>query len=665
MRKFTSIIIILTLLLSCFNINVFAAQLQNDVSTDQNQNNMINNLLEEQNDEPAVPNENSDPENDNGEDQPDPDVPDVTDNPDNPDEPDEPDDPVVIPDPCERFTDIDRNAWYHSSIDYAIEKGLFAGVSENRFSPDSNMTRAMLVTVLFRFMQSPEPHWDNRFKDIEPDKWYTDATLWANENGFITGTSSDYFTPDADITREQAVTILYRFASSQAFDLSSDNDLTQYEDKNEISGYAMAAMSWAVTHGIINGTSQTRISPSGKATRAQIAAMLMRFIPQMEASRPGHEHEFHSDETTSRIRTRLTCTTDETYWWVCDCGVRSTSEFDTYEQAPGHEWYRQVKEPTCVEFGYQRETCTRCGYSMELAIKPLGHSYIKETVNPTDDKEGYDLFTCQTCGYQYKDNIIPPLDPIPNVENAIVSKKNMREAVNKYNETHSDKITNTSDAIKALISINTVYKNKLTSSQKNKPMVFVFEGCGADLDPNKRMDAMAVVVKNGKIVYINRYSTTVPDWPFKPYMNDDGQAMPLIKSGIYNCEPTNHPSKSGNYAAWHVYNCRVVRFNSRTSYFSSTSTGINVHRRTQDTIVKDGNSWVNSCGCILIGKSGLSSSGDYAGFIAAVGLVGAGSRGSAPYQNYISGTLIIDRAYGRAYLKAVGYPDEAIDLLEH
>lgn len=139
--------------------------------------------------------------------------------------------------------------------------------------------------------------------------------------------------------------------------------------------------------------------------------------------------------------------------------------------------------------------------------------------------------------------------------------------------------------------------------------------------------------------------------------------MPIIRSGIYNCTATNHYSSYGNYAAWNVRNCKVVRFKNKTSFYASDSKDIDVHRRTADSIVPYGNSWVNACGCVLIGRSGRTEDDDYAHFIAAVGLVRPGSSGSIKYQYEISGTLIVDRTYARAYFQAVGFSDDAIALI--
>ena len=555
---------------------------------------------------------------------------------------------------CSGFTDLDPEAWYYRSVESALEIGLFSGTSETTFSPNADMTRGMLVTVLYRYMGAPKPNWPNAFQDIPSGKWFTNGVLWANENDFAAGTSATTFGPYGAITREQLICMLYRFAETQAFAGAEPGDLSKYEDADEIAGYAVDAMAWAVGNEIISGTGVARLSPKKTATRAQVATILMRLIRRMQEQQTDHVHAFVLQNNLCQ-RSAQSCKMDETYWYTCACGARSTSAFYSTLPALGHVMQTQTKAPTCMQSGYEIRKCTRCGYVEHAETKPaLGHSYTQTTVAPTMTADGYTEYTCQRCGYSYRD-ILPAL--IPNVENPIVSSDEISAACSKYS------ISRDSDLFKAIVSINTVYAAKLTAAQKNQPMLFVFDGCGADLTAGKRFGAAGVVVKNGKIVYLNLYCSTVPDWPFSPAMNNNRQPMPIIKSGIYKVTATNQYSAAGYYAAWYVNDCKVVRFRSKTDYYSSTSSGINVHRRTTDEIVPYGSNWVNACGCILIGKSGKTASSDYAKFIAAVGLVPSGSSASTMYKTNVTGVLIVDRTYAKSYLKAIGYTDGAINLI--
>lgn len=165
-----------------------------------------------------------------------------------------------------RFTDVPENHWAYESVEYAVDKGYFSGTSEDTFSPDTTMTRAMLWTVLARM--------DNYTGTAGTDApWYQNGRDWAMANGISDGTN-----PDGNLTREQFATMLYNFAKHTGKNTDKNNSvLNPYSDRGNIASYAVDAMAWAVTQGIISGTSSTTITPAGLATRSQAAVMLMRF----------------------------------------------------------------------------------------------------------------------------------------------------------------------------------------------------------------------------------------------------------------------------------------------------------------------------------------------------------------------------------------------------
>ena len=150
------------------------------------------------------------------------------------------------------------------------------GVGNDRFAPGSNVTRAMLVTVLWRMEDAPSGY-ENTFSDVPDGKWYTDAVAWAAANEIVNGVGDGRFAPNSNITREQMAIILLRYSEKKGFDTSKRGDVSAFPDANQISSYAKDALSWAVGEGIING-SGGKLLPRGNATRAQIAAILMRFI---------------------------------------------------------------------------------------------------------------------------------------------------------------------------------------------------------------------------------------------------------------------------------------------------------------------------------------------------------------------------------------------------
>ena len=177
-----------------------------------------------------------------------------------------------------KFTDVtasNTGSWAADSIDFAVDNGLFKGASTYRFDATGSMTRAMLVTVLYRAAGEPSVSGiSNPFDDVKSGEYYYNAVLWAYKNNVVTGTGPSSFSPNANVTREQIATILYRYMGSPA----ATGSLSGYSDRTKISTYATTAMQWAIGKGYITGTSATTLDPTGKATRAQVAVMLHRFL---------------------------------------------------------------------------------------------------------------------------------------------------------------------------------------------------------------------------------------------------------------------------------------------------------------------------------------------------------------------------------------------------
>ena len=177
------------------------------------------------------------------------------------------------------FTDVKTGRWSYDYIRYAVENGYMNGVAANRFDPAGSLSRAMVVTVLWRIAGSPaQPAGSNPFSDVKAGKWYTDAIIWASVNDIVNGVSADAFKPDSDITREQLAAIFYRFAEFRYVKVGDDRkDLSSYKDAKRVSSYAKDAMSWANAVDLIGGVSADTLQPRGNATREQFAAILKRF----------------------------------------------------------------------------------------------------------------------------------------------------------------------------------------------------------------------------------------------------------------------------------------------------------------------------------------------------------------------------------------------------
>ena len=180
-----------------------------------------------------------------------------------------------------QFKDVTRSnvgTWAADAVDFAYHFGLVSGVSKTEFAPNSPMTRAQLVTVLYRAAGSPSVTVSTNFEDLDVGSYYYSAVVWANVNGIVNGTSDTTFSPDSRLTRQQLAAILYRYARSFGGDTSYIGNLSHFTDRHQVDSYATTPMIWAVSHEIISGTSDTTLSPLSTATRAQVVVILHRYL---------------------------------------------------------------------------------------------------------------------------------------------------------------------------------------------------------------------------------------------------------------------------------------------------------------------------------------------------------------------------------------------------
>ena len=223
----------------------------------------------------------------------DPEDPDNPDNPDNPDDP-EPSDPVVpivpvtpvqpepTPDPvvpAVNFIDVPANAWYHEAVEYVVAKGLMSGMSDTEFAPSYTLNRAMVVTVLWRMEGEPAVSYDMSFTDVPTGQWYTEAVRWAASEGIVNGMDAQTYAPLNAVTREQLVTILWRYAQKKGYDVSvgEDTNILSYTDAFKVAEYAIPAMQWACGAGVINGNDDGSLNPKGNTKRSEFAKVIMNF----------------------------------------------------------------------------------------------------------------------------------------------------------------------------------------------------------------------------------------------------------------------------------------------------------------------------------------------------------------------------------------------------
>lgn len=181
------------------------------------------------------------------------------------------------------FTDVKSDDWFSSAIEFVHKKNLMKGVSDNEFAPNEKLSRAMIVTILYRMENEPSASF-NKFGDVNADEWYGAAVAWASENGIVNGVSENEFAPNDNLTREQMAAIIYRYIMFKGGDTSvgENADINSYADAENISDYAVEAIRYAVASGLMKGDSETTLNPSGTATRAETATIIMRLFGIME-----------------------------------------------------------------------------------------------------------------------------------------------------------------------------------------------------------------------------------------------------------------------------------------------------------------------------------------------------------------------------------------------
>jgi uncharacterized protein len=174
------------------------------------------------------------------------------------------------------FGDVKDSDWFAEAIEFVTSHGLFQGIGEDSFDPNLTMSRAMLVTVLYR-LEDASATGGSTFADVDPAAWYAEAATWASETGIVNGTDKG-FEPNAPVTREQIATILYRYANLIGLDTGTKGDLRSFPDGGETSGWASDAMAWAVSVGLFQGDETGALNPGGEATRAQVATLFERLV---------------------------------------------------------------------------------------------------------------------------------------------------------------------------------------------------------------------------------------------------------------------------------------------------------------------------------------------------------------------------------------------------
>ncbi len=198
--------------------------------------------------------------------------------------------------PSAIFTDVAADIWYHEAVDYTLTQGIFKGMGDTTFEPDTSLSRAMLATLLYR-MSGAEATADSTFSDVPANKWYAEAVTWAVDSGVVQGFEDGTFRPDESVTREQMVTMFYRYAQWSGVDVTAQADLSGYPDVALVQTYATNAFVWATAIGLIKGTTSDDgilLDPQGTSTRAQAATVIMRYQQDILASTEAQEETLSS-----------------------------------------------------------------------------------------------------------------------------------------------------------------------------------------------------------------------------------------------------------------------------------------------------------------------------------------------------------------------------------
>jgi len=196
--------------------------------------------------------------------------------------------------------DVSISDWFYKAVQYVIGKGIMNGTSESEFSPNYIVTRAMMVTVLYRMEGEPSVSGNIPFADVKSGQWYSDAILWASQNDIVLGYGNGMFGVNDPVTREQAVAILYRYSEAGGQDVSMTMDMSKYVDENTISAWAMEAMEWAAAEVIISGRPGDKIAPKDTSTRAELATILMRYFEDFLGGDSDTSDALPVDETIER-----------------------------------------------------------------------------------------------------------------------------------------------------------------------------------------------------------------------------------------------------------------------------------------------------------------------------------------------------------------------------
>ena len=318
------------------------------------------------------------------------------------------------------FEDVESTSWFYEDVAYVNENGLMTGTGQTTFSPFGAMSRGMLITVLYRIAGEPEVTAACPFRDVKPGSYYEQPIIWASASGVVNGVSETEYAPDQSATREQIVTILHRFARYSGFAVDSSAELTAFRDSDRVSSYAVDAMKWAISLGIISGTDEKKLEPQGTAQRAQVAAIIHRYAvnvlngDKINVSVPEPTPQGETPSGSGQIVTPPETTPDTELTVVLPEGSTEPGQTDAPSEGqvvtPPEEG--KPSEGTDAPAGSQTVTPPEEGEPAEGTDAPAGG----QTVTPPEEGEPSEETDAPSEGGPSDGQTVVPPEPAPSDE---------------------------------------------------------------------------------------------------------------------------------------------------------------------------------------------------------------------------------------------------------
>ncbi len=461
------------------------------------------------------------------------------------------------------------------------------------------------------------------FEDVPSSSWFYKSVREAYEQGLMLGVSDSEFKPGDTLTRGMFVTVLGRVAKINA---------DSYRGKSHFSDVAKGKwyepyVAWAQEKEITSGVGGNKFAPDNPVTREQMATFIARYVKASGHTLPNAATPVSGFKDIDQVSS-----------WAKEGLELMRVTGLIIGDSKGN--FNPKKTATRAEAATVFVRLYHALYGTGTA--PVNTWLDKPPAPPTPP---------------------PPEDPynLPVVANPIVSNEELTSVL----ESRTDLFKVGGRRYNALVSINTKYASKISASDRSRPLLFLFEGAGATTDTTYLMNALGILVKDGKIALINPYCSTLPDTLNASW--NGGTPTPTLKSGIYSAQSWYHnTSNTPNCPGLHIVSDTVVRNGASTNPYYSYSGAIDVHRRTWPYRNSSSYPHISSAGCLLVGRTGTGATDDYATYASKLGLINPGDSGThyvrIPEGTYVC-KVIVDRDCAGSYLSSLGYSAQAISMI--